>query len=336
MKHTLDDFASTVATGWYRTLERQLRAMYQLETRTRQAMLELEAEWRALGIRSSQTFHVKIRKNQTLPDSIHRVRICGTRGLPGDFVDPDGKPYHRWVIHLKGKPTRAQMYRDVGNVDLLDLFRSFYNRATCLNRARHTLVLGRLSIERRLKAHAEPEPREAGELSTPAPLLLSRDLPDTSSRALGAAWRLFLRVAALQFELVLIAARYNATTPYKGLRLTFHTDSDHPYGRFTWTLHGKTLIGFAGSFARDRARSRAKGTLTRRIDPANLPDRLLRKLRIPAAARMAIAPHELQRRRITRLYQRHLDVLVALFSTSPECLSRAQPLLGSAGFSEEP
>ncbi|HXX92665.1 MAG TPA: hypothetical protein VEN81_03470 [Planctomycetota bacterium] len=338
MRSTLEDFASTLATRWYRTLEDQLREMHELETRTREAMNELESEWQANGVRSSQTFHVRIRKGQSLPDSIHRVRICGSRRRPGDSVPRSAKPYRRWVKHLKGKPTRAEMYTDVRDVRLLDLFVRFYHRARSLNRARRTLVLGRLSIERRAGAHGEPGPGEGGEVSSPAPLLLPNDLPESSSRALGDAWRLFLRAAALQFELVLVAARYNATTSYKGLRLAFRTDSEHPYGRFVWTLHGKSLVGFS--------RYLKKRTLTplkppndpppRRMDPANLSERLMRKLRIPAAARCAIAPHELHRRRMTRAYHQYQDVLGPLFSTAPEGLARAQSLLRSAGFQEAP
>lgn len=328
MKTTLDEFARTRATEWYLPLEVHLRELSQLDTRSRLSMNALRDEARGTFPRAAQTFETRCRPGNPLPESIHRVRLCGVPATLGEPPPVTDKPFRRWYTHLTEEPTRKEMFQDLKDVSLLDPFMRFYERAMDLNKARHALVLGRTSIEQRASAWAEPRAWEAGELSIPAPLLLSSNLPGTSLRAMGAAWRFFLRVAALQFELLALAERFNGSPPWKGLRLAFRIDREHPYGRFIWTLHGQRLSRLA--------RLVAKGKSPRRIDDASLPDRLMRELKIPSAARKAITPHECHRRRMDRIYQRYVEVLGRLLSTGPRRLREAQKLLDSAGFPDSP
>jgi len=324
MQSTLTEFARTKATEWFQTLERHLGELSQLDTHTRLAMGALEAEFKAMETRSSQTYHVKVRSGSLLPDAIHRVRICGTREVPEGFSRPPEKPYRHWVRHLKGRPTYDELYSEVKDVGLLELFQSFHDRATCLNSARRALVLGRTSIEKRAKALADPRAWEAGDLSDPAPLLQTNHLPHTGVRALGAAWRIFLRMAAVQFELRLLAERHNASPPHRGLRLDYRIDSEHPYGRFIWTYNGRKLSCFA--------RQVAKGKHPKRIDDGSLPDRLMRRLHIPTAARKAVTQHERHRRRMAQVFGRYVDKVRLMLSTGPKRQKEAEELLRRAGF----
>ena len=54
----------------------------------------------------------------------------------------------------------------------------------------------------------------------------------------------------------------------------------------------------------------------------------------PAAARRAIRPHELHRRRMARIYGKYLAVLEPLLSTGPKSIRKAEELLRRAGLPE--
>jgi len=326
MVGTTDDFARTRATEWFRTLERRLGEIIRLDTHTRLAMLALEDEAKGAFPRAAMTFHARIRPGQLLPDSIHRVRLCRvTPTLEGCTPVPE-KPIRCWYQHLKGRPSRKELFLYVGDVSLLDLYNRFQDRADGLNSAREALVRCRTSIEKRLRARVDPRAWEAGDLSMPTPLLEIGDLPSTGVRALGAAWRILLRMAAVQYELFAIAERYNADPPYKELWLAFREDSEHPLGRFSWTHNGDRLSLIA--------RRLAKGKHPGRVDEASLPDWLMRRLFIPAAARKAIRPHELRRRRMARIYGRYLAILEPLLSAGPKSIKKAEELLRRAGLPE--
>ncbi|HLY74644.1 MAG TPA: hypothetical protein VKU80_11055 [Planctomycetota bacterium] len=289
-------------------------------------MLALEDEAKVAFPRAAVTFHARIRPGQLLPDSIHRVRLCRVAPTVEGRAPVLEKPIKCWYQYLKGRPSRKELYLYVGDVSLLGLYNRFRDRADSLNNAREALVRCRSSIEKRLKARADPRAWEAGDLSIPTPLLESGDLPSTGLRALGAAWRIALRIAAVQYELFALAERYNADPPYKELRLAFREDSEHPLGRFIWTHNGDRLSVIA--------RRLAKGKHPGRVDEASLPDWLMRRLFIPASARKAIRPHELRRRRMARIYGRYLAVLEPLLSAGPKSIKKAHELLGRAGFPE--
>jgi hypothetical protein len=60
----------------------------------------------------------------------------------------------------------------------------------------------------------------------------------------------------------------------------------------------------------------------------------MRLLFLPAAARQAIRPHELRRRRMARIYAKYVAVLSPLLSVGPDSTKKAGALLGRAGFPE--
>lgn len=324
MMKNLEDFALALATEWFRTLERHLASLHELETHTRLSMLSLEEEARTTFPRASLTFHVRVRGRDSLPEAIDFVRLSGRPDRLEELGLVTAQPKKRWYQRLKGPPSRAEMFRYVKDVGLLDLYNQFYSRAQCLNDARNVLALGRSSIEKRAGDRAVPRPWEAGDLSAPAPLLETSGLPETSVRALGAAWRVLLRMAAVRFELIALARRHNASPPRKGLRLAFRVDAEHTYGRFLWTDNGINLSC--------QARGMAKGRHRKRVDPASLPDRLMRRLGIPTVERKAIRPHERHRRRMFALYEDYVDIVHRLLSTAPKRLKKAEGLLRQAGY----
>jgi hypothetical protein len=327
MSHTQQDLIRAKAAEWFHALERDLADMLQLETHTRRSMIRFEAEAKETLPRASITFRARYRDGAPLPYAVERVRLCGKPSAREHVPAQSGKPFKRWWKRLKGPPTRAEMFFNVKDVRLLPLYTVFDERKSSLNAARSALVLGgRQSIENRAISWSEPRPWEAGDLPWPAPLLLTRGLPLSSIRALAAAWRYFLRAAAVHTELIAIADRHNADPPLQGLRLSFRVDREHPYGRFRWTYNGTSLAGFARKLARETHR--------KRIDEASLPDRLLRQLRIPAPIRKAIAPHEARRRRMARIYATYVESLNKLFETSPRRMKEARKLLLRAGFPE--
>ena len=326
MRIPKEEFVLNLATQWFRTLERHLGHLGRLDTRTRLAMLSMIAEVRRTISKSSLTYYAKHRDHQPLPDAICRGRICGIRPEKDRLPSATGKPYKRWLEPHPGPLKRDDLYRQVKDVGLQALFQCYEVRKDSLNGARELLVLGRTSIAARVRAHADPRAWEAGDLPLDPPLLLPSRLPAPSIKALGGAWRIFLRMAALRYELAALAERHNAHPPHTGLRLAFRVDEEHPFGRFVWTLHGTRLSVIA--------RRLAKGKHPERVDEASLPDRLLRRLRLPAAARKAIAPHELHRRRMARLYTRYLAVLEPLLLAAPKCIKKAEELLRRAGLPE--
>lgn len=321
-----EDFVLTQATQWFRTLELHLGQMGRLLTQTRRAMLSMEAEVRETVPKSSLTYHVKYRDHQPLPDAIHRGRICGSRPELDRLPSASGRPYRRWFQHHKGPLKHDELYLDAKDVGLKSLFIGFEDRKDNLNSAREVLVLGQMSIAARVRPRADRRAWEAGDLSEAPPLLLSNELPAPSIKVLGGAWRIFLRMAAVRYELAALAERHNSDPPYRDLRLAFRVDEEHPFGRFIWTLRGRPVSVIA--------RRLAKGKHPGRVDGASLPDWLMRKLRIPAAARKAITPHELRRRRMARIYGRYLEVLEALFSAGPKSIKKAEELLRRAGLPE--
>jgi hypothetical protein len=321
-----EDFVLTQATEWFRTLERHLGDMNQLLIRNRLAMVSMEAEVRQTIPKSPLTYHAKVRDHQLLPDAIHRGRICGIRPELDRPPSASGKPYKRWFEHHKGPLTRDHLYLQVKDVGLQMLFLSYEDRKDNLNGARNMLVLGQLSITARVRARADPRAGEAGDLSEAAPLLLLDKLPTASIKALGGAWRIFLRMATVRYELAALAERHNADPPYRGLWLAFRVDKEHPFGRFVWTLRGTRLSAIA--------RRLAQGKHPGRVDEASLPDWLMRRLHIPTAARKAIRPHELHRRRMARIYGRYLAVLDPLLSTGPKSIKKAEELLRRSGLPE--
>jgi hypothetical protein len=321
-----EDFVLNQSTQWFRTLERHLGDMDQLLTRTRLAMVSMEAEVRRTIPKSSLTYHVRYRDHQPLPDAIRRGRICGIRPKMDSLPSASGKLYQRWFEPHKGPLKRDDLYRQVKDVGLQVLFQSYEDRKDNLNSARTVLVQGRTSIAARVRPRADPRAWEAGDLSLDPPLLLASGLPAPSIKALGGAWRIFLRMAAVRYELAALAERHNADPPYTGLWLAFRVDQAHPYGRFIWTLNGNRLSVIA--------RRLAKGKHPRRVDEASLPDWLMRRLHIPAGARKAIRPHELRRRRMARIYGRYLAVLEPLLAAGPTSIKKAEELLRRAGLPE--
>jgi hypothetical protein len=321
-----EDFVLNQATEWFRTLERHLGDMKQLLTRTRLAMVSMEAEVRRTIPKSPLTYHAKYRDHQSLPDAIYRGRICGIRPEMDRLPSASGKPYQRWFEHHKGPLKRDDLYLQVKDVGLQVLFLSYEDRKDSLNGAREVLVRGRTSIAARVRPRADPRAWEAGDLAEDPPLLLQSRLPAPAIKALGGAWRIFLRMATVRYELAALAERHNADPPYTGLWLAFRVDHAHQFGRFIWTLNGTRLSVIA--------RRLAKGRHPRRVDEASLPDWLMRRLHIPAGARKAIRPHELRRRRMARIYGRYLAILEPLLAAGPKSIKKAQELLRRAGLPE--
>jgi len=104
---------------------------------------------------------------------------------------------------------------------------------------------------------------------------------------------------------------------------SYRVEQEHSFGRFISTANGNRLSAIA--------RRLAKGKHPGRVDEASLPDWLMRRLFIPAAARKAIRPHELRRRRMARIYGRYLAVLEPLLSAGPKSIKKAEELLRRAG-----
>ena len=113
-----DDFARTRATEWFRTLERRLGEIIRLDTHTRLAMLALQDEAKVAFPRAAVTFHARIRPGQLLPDSIHRVRLCRVAPTLEGCTPVQEKPIRCWYQHLKGRPSRRELFLYVGDVSL--------------------------------------------------------------------------------------------------------------------------------------------------------------------------------------------------------------------------
>jgi hypothetical protein len=204
---------------------------------------------------------------------------------------PDSaKKLKRWTEHFSGGLTRKRIYHFAKDVASARIYGDVDRQMTHLNLAQTTVNRARQSFEHTLSGVYESNAWMADTLPVQVPLV-PVGLPDTSKRALGHAWPLVLKMAAADYELLALSARHNADPPHRLLRLRFERDRGHPYGRCHWTYFGKSALGFARSFAKDNERIR---------DSANLTERVLRGLRIPAHDRGAVRPFEDARRLLER------------------------------------
>lgn len=277
-----------LATQYFRDLEVRLLDLQLAFRKICSAMRSSALEYRKSVKRTALVPYLKLRPGKETASEVHWVRTCRPRPTLGPRPARAEKGRKRWVEYLPGGLTRdrvAQLARDIANVRM---FRRFDERFRLLNDARRIIVRARLGFEHTLQGLAVSRGWEAETPAYAVPLV-SPDLPATSKRALGRAWLLCLRLASTDLELQSIAERHNASPVYRGLRLRFERDAAHPYGRSFWSLYGERLLGHARHLAKERRRVE---------DAANLTERVMRKLRIPAPARAALRPHEAARRRL--------------------------------------
>ena len=287
-----------LATQYFRELEVRLVDLQIAFRNICSAMRSSTLEYRKSIKRTALVPYLKLRPGKEIASEVHWVRTCRPRPSLGPRPARAGKGGRRWVEYLPGGLTRdrvAQLARDIANVRVFQRFDQWFR---LLNDARRIIVRARLGFEHTLQGLAISRGWDAETPAYAAPLV-SADLPATSKRALGRAWLLCLRLASADLELRSIAERHNASTPYRGLRLRFERDAAHPYGRTFWSLYGERLLGHARHLAKDRHRVE---------DAANLTERVMRKLRIPAPARVAIRPHEAARRRLESCRRSYITI----------------------------
>lgn len=307
----------TLATGHFRDLESRLIGLNRAFVDILSAMASVPREYRRIFKRTALVPYLKHRPGQKLPSQIYWGRICRPRPTVERRQGPR-EPEKRWIEHLTGRLSRTHVVtlaKDVGNIRA---FERFDSRVQLLNKARGIVVRTRLACEQRLigVARADGWDTETPAWETP---LVDPALPRTSKRALDRAWPLCLRLAAAEVELRAIAGRHNAQPVYRGLKLLFERNAGLPYGRSCWSLPGGRLLGYS--------RSLGKGSRPA-PDDAILTERAMRKLRIPAKARLAIRPHEAARRRVERCRRSIIETFSAVKKRTGETIARVARIRG--------
>lgn len=302
-----------LATQYFRDLEARLLDLNVVFREVCSEMQSSTLQYRKTLKRTSLVPYLKHRPGKDTPSEVHWVTTCRSRPTLESRPAGPAKGRRRWVKYLPGGLTRdrvAQLAKDIAN---LPTFRRYDERFLLLNDARRTIVRARMGFEHTLRGLAVSRGWETESPAYAAPLV-SPDLPATSKRALAHAWSLCLRLASADLELRAIAERHNVKPAYRGLRLRFERDAAHPYGRSLWTLFGERLLSHARHLAKDAGRIE---------DAANLTERVMRTLRIPARARAAIRPHEAARRRLESCRRSYVALFKHLKKLSGEAVASA-------------
>ncbi len=308
------------ATDYFRDAEMELVDIHILIESVCDGIAALDQDFRRTEKKTGLVPYPRRRPGKLRAQEVNWCRPCRSGNKAGSQGPAKRKERKGWVEYLAGGLTRDRIHHFAKDASHAAVYIAAARRATALNEARAVLVNARMSLEHTFIGRAEPAAWEGG---TPDfhPPLVSLTLPDSSKLALGRAWSLCLRMASVEVEMMAMRDRYDAEPAYRGLRLAFERDAGHRYGRLCWMLHGERLLGLARGLARDPDRT---------PDNASLPDRVLRKLRIPARARVAIAPHEARRRGMTKLHQKYCTVLGRLKKRAGEAKALAALLLEDA------
>ncbi len=305
-----------LAAEYFHDLEVRLVDLHRMFRDICRAMETSVSECRKAIKGSPLVPYLKRRPGKESASQVYWVRICRPRPTLGPGPAWAGKGLKRWVEHLPGGLTRDRVAQIAKNVGDSRVFAAFDARFRLQNEARRIIVRARLAFEHTLQGLSASRGWETQTPACAAPLV-SPGLPDTSKRALSLAWFLCLRLAAAELELRSLVERHNARPAYRGLKLRFERDGAHPYGRSYWTLYGDRLLGYARHLAKEGRRVE---------DPANLTDRVMRKLRIPDHARLAIRPHEAARRRLEECRRGYIAVITHLKKISGEAIARVDRL----------
>lgn len=318
MKSDREAYCANRARVYFSEIEARLTALNVLFEASCSAMQSLVDQYRRSVTRCALVLYFKPRQGDRC--ELYWSTIPRRRPRVGDSVFPAAPNRPRRVRHVAGDLSREFVRKLVKDSGLVEGIMEFDRRARELNEARGRVVNARQAIEQMLNTRAIPRAWEAGDLHEPVPLLAA-PLPASSKRALGSAWAICLRMAAVDFEIDAVAQRHNASPPHPPLLLIVDRDVGHPYGRSCWTLNGDRILGHAQALA----------TGGRPVaDPAALTDRVMRKLQIPAKARRAIAPHEAQRRRMEERHRQYVGIFSRLRSKSGKAVALADRSLDAA------
>lgn len=305
-----------LAAEYFRDLEARLLDLHHVFREICGAMGKTVSDCRKAIKGSPLVPYLKPRPGKEVASQVYWVRTCRPRPTLGHAPGREGKWGKRWVEHLPGGLTRKRLVQIAKDVASSRVFGRFDDRLRLLNEARRIIVRARLAFEHTFQGISISRGWEAQPPAYAAPLV-SPGLPATSKRALGYAWSLCLRLASAEMELRSLVERHNARPTYRGLKLRFERDGAHPYGRSYWTLYGARLLGHARRLAKDGSRIE---------DPANLTEQVMRKLRIPARARVAIRSYEVARRRLDECRRGYITLITHLKKLTGVAIARVAGL----------
>ena len=252
--------------------------LHKTRDRIEEEMVALADRFRSTIRRSGLVYRIK-RKRRDLPALM--ISWCGlSRPMKNDYelTHSEAKRPTRFK-YLKGPLNDRMIYTYARQIKNRKPFYAFEDRGVPLNDAVRMLADTDAFLNRSLTLLARPLPNEPQ--PPPVPLDLTQPaIPPRARRAIEHAWRVLYRIGLVEAELVAIADRWRHDPPHPSYELVFRRDASSPWGRLYW---------------HDLPHDRYLGPLT---------DRALRRLGVPESQRKKIAPHEIRRRRVTRLHQR--------------------------------
>ena len=272
----------------------------------RGTMADLANEFRAAFPRTRLRLCPWRRMKDAPPYALYWVQLCRNYnpqlplGTPGSLDRRYRKHLPTWRAYVS-RLTKYVLFHSGGQLhSRRHAIQAFDNRRLALNGSLSQLSRARDRIRKMLlygypsrsqSSTSEPPPREI----IPECLLHDRRLV-----ALG-AWRLARAIAEAESDLRALVSRHNANPPSPRLRLLFARDRDHPHGRVKWY----------DSFGR-----RSFSSLTKEKK---------RLISIPRHLHPTLTPFEQGRRRLSKVYLKHLGVLrrISNFASVPSPLPTA-------------